>query len=242
MRRLLIPMFALLPLAAPAALSVGQLYKAGGSIDINRDGQMVVADTGSPIQGGDALDIGSGEAAALRMADDEVVSLGASTRFQVLDYQFNPRNSADNRARYRLDAGSARLISGLIATQKLGGTVLEGEFGEVSSQGGDYTAFVAGAGCSAPGMFVQVNAGQAAVQSAGVTQTAKAGQVVVIPSAGSPPSLVSSLPACLIPAPDPTGLLLAAGLPGGSTLRIEFTASVCDEAASPTLPECTASR
>lgn len=241
MRRLLILILALLPFAGQAGSSVGQLYKTGGTIDISRAGRTVMADTGSPLEVGDTLEVGLGEAAALRMADDEVVSLGASTRFQLLSYQFNPGDRSGNHARYRLESGTARLISGLIAQQRPGAVVLESDYGMVSTLGTDYSASVCGVGCVAPGIYVSVNSGKVTVSTPAGSQTASAGQIVFVAAVGGAPVLVASLPAGLIPAPDPTPLLLTAGILG-STLRIEFTASVCDEAASPTLPECTASR
>lgn len=245
MRRLLIALVALIPLAGQAAPTVGQLYRTGGDVEVYRAGQTLPAVAGSAVEIGDEYVTDLGQAAALRMSDDQIVAMGATSRFQVVSYQFGKFGKfgeveADH-ARYRLDSGSVRMISGLIAKQRPGSVILETPYGDIATVGTDYIAGVCGGGCAAPGAYISVNSGSVTVSGGSGSQAASAGQIVFVPAGGGAPSLVASLPPEFIPVPDPAVIMLAAIIPGGS-LRIEVTGAICDAAASPTTPECTASR
>lgn len=243
MRRLLILMLALAPLAGQAAGTVGQLFQSGSSTEVNRLGRVVQAQSGSGVEIGDQFNTALGEAAALRMADEEVISLAASSSFQVLSYQFDPSGGAGSHARYRLDSGSARLISGLIAKRQPGAVVLETPHGEFSTQGTDYLAGLCGADCDGPpGVYVAINSGAVTARSSGGSLTASAGQIVFVAAGGGAPVLVPAMPKKVAVAPNPAELMLAIAIPGGGTLRLEVTTGVCDVPSSPTLPECTDAR
>jgi len=249
MRRLLIALVALIPLAGQAAPTVGQLYRTGGDVEVYRAGQTLPAVAGSGVEVGDEYVTDLGQAAALRMSDDQLVAIGATSRFQVVSYQFGKAGEVEaDHARYRLDSGSVRMISGLIAKRRPGSVVLETPHGDITTLGTDYIAGVCGAGCAAPGIYISVNSGSVTVSGGGGSQTAAAGQVAFVPAGGGAPSLVASLPPQFIPVPDPAVIMLTAVIPGG-TLRLEavpvrvvITDPICDPEASPTLPECTANR
>jgi len=257
MRRLLIALVALLPLAGQAGPSVGQVFKTGGDvevfrsgrtlsssagdIEVFRNGQLAPAAPGSAVEVGDVFVTGPGQAAALRMSDDQTISLGASSRFQVVSYQFDSQDRAGNHARYRLESGSARMISGLISKQRSGSVVLETAYGEVTTVGTDYIVGICDVACESPGFYISVNAGSVTVSGDGVSQTASMGQIIFIAAAGGSPVLVASLPSGFLPAPDPAVIILSAIIPG-STLRLDVAGPICDGEASPTTPECTASR
>lgn len=242
MRSLLALTLSLTPLFAHAA-GIGRVVEASGDVQIMQADAPVPLKAGSLLETRQPLTVGSGSMAVLQMDDDEVISLGADARFEVLDYQFDPKSQTGNSARYRLDGGTARLISGVIARQQPGSVLLETPYGLVSTVGTDYGVRVcaAGAGCGAPGVYVTVNSGQVKVSSPRGSQTANAGQIVFSASIDAAPVLVASLPNGLGLAPDPEPFLLAAGV-GVGPLRIEITSSVCDPLATPSTPTCSAGR
>lgn len=240
--RLILLLLALAPLAGYADAPAGQLFQAGGFVDIDRAGREFPARSGLPISVGDRLQVQKKGNAALRMADEELISLAERSRFEVLDYRFDPSGRSPSHAHYRLEAGSVRMISGLIAQRQPESVVLETPVATVRTVGTDYAAGVCGAGCDSPGVFVAVNSGSAVVANGAGSQAAGAGQIVFVPAGGGAPSLVAALPANLAMAPDPAALMVAANIPGGSSLRIELTGSVSDCQASPSQPDCTANR
>lgn len=242
MRSLLVLTLSLVPVLGYAA-SIGRVVEARGSAASDQGGVVTPLKPGSLIELQQSLDIPARSFAVLRMDDDEVVSLGENSRFEVLDYQFDTRVSAGNAARYRLEAGSARLMSGVIARQQPGSVVLETPYGKVTTVGTDYSVRVcaAGAGCGAPGVYVTIKDGKVKVSGDKGSQDGVAGQIVFLPAATSIPVLIAALPEGTEFPPDPEPFLLAAGGSVGP-VRIEITGSVCDPAASPSTPECSSNR
>lgn len=240
--RLILLLLVLLPFASHADAPAGQLFQAGGFVDVGRDGREFPARSGLPVSVGDRLQVHKKGNAALRMADEELISLAEHSRFEILDYRFDPSGRSPSQARYRLEAGSVRMISGLIAQRQPESVVLETPLAAIRTVGTDYSAGVCGAGCDSPGVFVVINSGSAVVANGAGSQAAGAGQIVFVPAGGGAPTLVASLPANLAMAPDPAALMVAANIPGGSSLRIEVTGSVSDCQASPSQPDCTANR
>lgn len=242
MRSLLVLTLGLAPLFAYAA-TVGRVVETNGNVEVSQSGASAPIKSGGVIEVGQSLAVGQGSLAVLQMDDDEVVSLGANARFEVQEYRFDPKSQTGNSARYRLEGGSARLISGVIARQQPGAVQLDTPYGQVSTVGTDYSVRVcsAGTGCGAPGVYVTVNSGKVKVSNPRGSQTGTNGQIVYIAGLDVVPVLVAALPRDLDGAPDPEPFLLAAGA-GVGPLRIEITSSVCDPAASPSTPTCSSGR
>lgn len=242
MRSLLVLTLSLVPMLGYAA-SVGRVVEARGEAAGEQSGIVTPLKPGSLIELQQSLDIPARSFAVLRMDDDEVVSLGENSRFEVLHYQFDTRVSTGNAARYRLEAGSARLMSGVIARQKPGSVVLETPYGEITTVGTDYSTRLcaAGADCGPAGLYVTVKEGRVNVVGAKGSQEGAAGQIIYVASDTGVPTLLSALPGGALSPPDPEPFLLAAGVSVGP-VRIEITGSVCDPAASPSTPECSSGR
>lgn len=239
MRRLLIPLLLVSLSGAAVAAPAGQMFQLAGAVGVVRDGRLLPAQAGGPLKVGDVLHLDASEAAALRMDDEELISLAESTRFAIVEHRFDPAASSGNRARYRLESGSARLISGRIARQQPGSVILDSDYGQVSTVGTDYTAGICAA-CTPAGLYVSVHSGSVKVTTATGSIVASAGQVVFV-AAGAAPTMVSAAPPGLLLPPDPAAMMLS-GVAEIGPVRIEVTGSVCDPAASPSQPDCSSGR
>ena len=173
------------------------------------------------------------------MADDSIVVLGESSDLLIDQYQFSAAAPATGNARYVLQSGSVRLVSGVMAKKRPGSVVLSTPYGDITTIGTDFVAGVCGSGCgAAPGLYVEVKSGQVQVAGPDGVKAASSGQIIKVSAGGS--EAAAAVPAFMA---DLSGGSLSARFDAvePSTLRIrvdtqDFLGGVVDPPASPSEP------
>lgn len=240
------PLFFLMfsmPGLALAATVAGQVIETSGSVAAGTSA--VVA--GSPVTVGTRLSSSKNAEATLRMADDAVILLGESSELLVDSYSFDARNPSNSQARYVLNGGAARFISGAMSKLRPESVSLSTELGDVTTLGTDYTAGLCAAAClEEPGLYLSVRTGQVRYVNASGVTIIRAGQVVRISTRVSPPVFLQTPPKFILALG--TNVLVAefdAADPVTLRLRsdaLDFLGGVIDPPASPSQPVTSVSR
>ncbi|MBY8977383.1 FecR domain-containing protein [Rhodobacteraceae bacterium NNCM2] len=98
-----------------AADEIGQVKLVKGDVSIERGGQSIVAEAGTPVEKLDILRTGSDSAVGLTFNDNSRMSLGPNSELALETYVFNGQGDAGNSFDARLTKGSMTAASGLIA-------------------------------------------------------------------------------------------------------------------------------
>ncbi|MES2884646.1 MAG: FecR domain-containing protein [Pseudomonadota bacterium] len=224
------------------AQTIGQVLNASGQVS---SGTMALR-TGQPVLTAAHLISGNSSFAKLRMQDDSLIALGESSDFQIEQYLFRYQAAAveTSRARYVLNSGSVRMVSGAMSRLNPGSVVLATPYGDITTLGTDYSVGVCAAGCpSQPGLYVSVKSGRVRISGSRGVIVVGSGEVLRLSATG-----VESLLAT-------PGFMLALDFDGfpslDTTERIrvrlgvdtqDFLNGVIDPAASPSLPLANNSR
>ena len=100
--------------SADSSPAIGTLQKAGGSAAVVRQGQVIQAKPGLPIQANDTLRTGSDGSIGVVFNDDTCLSLGPESVLVVDEFVFAPRQAKMSIV-FRMMKGTAVYLSGLIA-------------------------------------------------------------------------------------------------------------------------------
>lgn len=222
--------------AQASGQNIGQVLEASGQVSAStvrlKAGQGVPA-AAHLISAEDAF-------AKLRMQDDSLIALGESSNFQIQHFQFKHQDAGAkaSSARYVLNSGSVRMVSGAMTRLQPGSVVLVTPYGDITTLGTDYTVGVCAAACvSEPGLYVSVKSGRVSISGRRGVKEINSGQVFRLSDAGAEAQL------------EMPGFMLALdfdGFPSLDTserLRVtlgvdtqDFLDGVTDPAASPSLP------
>ncbi len=105
-----VALFALAPAISTAAEAVGRVLFAIGDARLATDGTRLKKD--DPITLGQAIVTGSNGHVHIRFVDDAFVSVRPNSRLEVEQYVYDEREPKNNRVRFSLAQGVARLITG----------------------------------------------------------------------------------------------------------------------------------
>lgn len=104
-------------MSAPAfAQDAGQVKSAKGAVHLERGGQKVAVQVGTPVREGDALVTGADGAAGVTFTDNSLLSVGPSSRLVLDKYAFNSTTNA-GRMEASLSKGTLAGISGKMVKQ-----------------------------------------------------------------------------------------------------------------------------
>jgi hypothetical protein len=102
----------------PVALGqAGRFLLAAGEVTVVRGAQEIRAATGTAVEPGDTIRIGPRSNVQLRMSDQQIISLRASTVFRIDDYSYAGSGDETNRSIFSLVRGGMRTVGGAIARQ-----------------------------------------------------------------------------------------------------------------------------
>ena len=101
---------------AANASEVGQVKTAKGTVHLERGGQRVAAQPGTPVREGDLLVTGADGAAGLTFSDNSLLSVGPSSSLAIDRYAFDPTTHA-GRFDSTLRRGTLAGVSGKIVKQ-----------------------------------------------------------------------------------------------------------------------------
>lgn len=222
--------------------AIGQVLDASGQISSGT----VALQVGQRVSASAHLISGNASFAKLRMQDDSLIALGESSNFQIEQYRFNYQGvgAESSSARYVLNSGSVRMVSGAMSSLRPGSVVLATPYGDITTLGTDYSVGVCAAGCvNQPGLYISVKSGRVSVSDSKAVTVISSGEVMRLSDAG-----VDVLV-------DTPGFMLALDFDGFPSLdaaeRIrvrlgvdtqDFLNGVTDPAASPSLPLANNSR
>lgn len=222
--------------------TIGQVLDASGEISSGT----VALQAGQRVPALAHLISGNASFAKLRMQDDSLIALGESSNFQIEQYRFNYQGAGAEAsgARYVLNSGSVRMVSGAMSRLRPGSVVLATPYGDITTLGTDYSVGVCAAGCvNKPGLYISVKSGRVSVSDSKGVTVISSGQIMRLSDAG-----VDVLV-------DTPGFMLALDFDGfpslDATERIrvrlgvdtqDFLNGVTDPAASPSLPLANNSR
>lgn len=98
------------------AADIGQIKVAKGQVTIDRGGQVVPAQVGVRVQGGDVVTTGPDGSVGITMGDDSLLSAGPGSVLALDRFAFDP---ATQRGRFdaSLNRGTLAVMSGRIAKQ-----------------------------------------------------------------------------------------------------------------------------
>lgn len=107
---------AVLMSASVFAQDAGQVKSAKGAVHLERSGQRVAVQVGTPVREGDALVTGADGAAGVTFTDNSLLSVGPSSRLVLDKYAFNSTTNA-GRMEASLSKGTLAGISGKMVKQ-----------------------------------------------------------------------------------------------------------------------------
>lgn len=102
--------------ASAMAQDAGQVKTAKGAVHLERGGQKVAVQVGTPVREGDAIVTGADGAAGVTFTDNSLLSVGPSSRLVLDKYAFNATTNA-GRMEASLSRGTLAGISGKMVKQ-----------------------------------------------------------------------------------------------------------------------------
>lgn len=165
------------------AQTIGQVLDASGQVSSGA----VVLKAGQRVPVAAQLVSGSKSFAKLRMQDDSLIALGESSNFQIEKYRFNHQGAATeaSSARYVLNSGSVRMVSGVMSRLNPGSVVLATPYGDITTLGTDYTVGICAAGCaSKPGLYISVKSGRVSIAGSQGVTVVSSGEVLRLSETG----------------------------------------------------------
>jgi hypothetical protein len=227
-----------------ASNAVGRVEETNGAVTVGPDrtstGQSVVV--GARINAAPEADV------ALRMADDGLIMLDQSSDFLVDQYRFDPQQADGSQARFVLNYGTARLISGVMSKIKPGSVTLSTAFGDITTLGTDYTVGVCTSGCVAKkGLYISVRKGLVRLSTQQDSIIIGADQILWLDEKGGAPVYLSEAPAFMAALSSNLAVARFESGDGETSVRLgvdtqEFLSGVIDPPASPSQPVARASR
>lgn len=167
-------------LAAWAAPEViGRLTEAQGVVELNGS----VAATGAELRLGMRVITGVDGRAVLTFADGQTVLLVPNSVFWIKDYRYARNQPRENRSTMELLKGGMRFISGTMAKETPEAVKIETPVATIGIRGTDFTVALGS-------MCLLVREGVIIVTAAGRSLVVKAGQIVFVQDARTPPRLV----------------------------------------------------
>ena len=107
-------LFLLLAVPSAALAQAGRFLMAVGDVVVSRGAQQVPAASGTPVQPGDTIRLGSNSNAQVRMTDESIVSLRQNTIFRIDEYVYNGAIDGREKTVFSLLKGGFRTITGAI--------------------------------------------------------------------------------------------------------------------------------
>lgn len=92
--------------------AVGTVVFITGQAQLERSNKIQALGKGQSVQPGDRIQTGANGHVHLRMIDQGLIAVRASSRLQIQDYAYHPESPADNKVRINLERGVARTVSG----------------------------------------------------------------------------------------------------------------------------------
>lgn len=163
--------------AAPE--TIGHLTEARGLVELNG----AAATTGAELRLGMRVVTGTDGRAVLTFADGQTVLLGPDSVFWIKDYRHTKNQPRENRSTTELLKGGMRFISGTMAKETPEVVKIGTPVATIGIRGTDFTA-VLGSLC------LLVRDGAVIVTAASQSLVARAGQIVFVQNAATPPRLV----------------------------------------------------
>ncbi len=97
-----------------AMAQAGRFLLAVGDVVVVRGASEIRAQTGTEVQSGDTIRVGSTSNAQVRMSDESIVGLRSGSQFRIDEYQFAGKNDGSEKSIFSLLKGGMRTITGLI--------------------------------------------------------------------------------------------------------------------------------
>jgi hypothetical protein len=127
-------LFAAAPAAAMQADAIGHVQTVKGAASILRGSSIVPAAAGASLFNGDTVRTAQAASASIVMADDAVLSLGASSEIVLKDYVFNPKEGKFSFVT-RMVKGTFTYLSGIMSKLSPGSIQLETPDASISVRG-----------------------------------------------------------------------------------------------------------
>ena len=106
----------LLGLAAPAWADIGQIKTRKGQVSVERNGQVLPAEVGMPLEAADTLKTGADGSVGITMRDNSLLSAGPNSILLLERFDFDATTS-QGRFDAQLQRGTLAVVSGRIAKQ-----------------------------------------------------------------------------------------------------------------------------
>lgn len=104
----------LLSHTAAAETAVGVVLATTGTVNIQRNGQTVIAERKTHLAVGDEIHTGDNARAQLRFADGTITTLGGNTAFAIKQFAWKPKTEKASNAAFVLLTGAFRTVTGKI--------------------------------------------------------------------------------------------------------------------------------
>lgn len=190
-----------------AVEAVGRLAEAQGRVEING----AVAPVGAELRLGMRMTTGAESKAVLQFADGQVVALKPESVFWIKEYRY-ARQSGENRSVTELLKGGMRYLSGAIAKEQPEAVRIDTPIATIGVRGTEFSA-VLGSLC------LSTDQGTVLVTGAGQTVAVRAGQILFMRNANTPPTAM--------PTPKLRSLCAAPPRPGGPSMDTLTTGCAC---------------
>lgn len=190
-----------------AVEAVGRLAEAQGRVEING----AAAPAGAELRLGMRVTTGAESQAVLQFVDGQVVALKPESVFWIKEYRY-ARQSGENRSVTELLKGGMRYLSGAIAKEQPEAVRIDTPIATIGVRGTEFSA-VLGSLC------LSTDQGTVLVTGAGQTVAVRAGQILFMRNANTPPTS--------LPIPELRALCAAPRRPDGPSAATLTTGCAC---------------
>jgi hypothetical protein len=114
MRTAALLLIAALLAPASAAAQAGRFLLAVGDVFIQRGASQIRAGTGTPVQPGDTIRLGTSSNAQIRLTDESIISLRQNTTFRIDEYSYSGKVDGSEKSIFSLVRGGFRTVTGAI--------------------------------------------------------------------------------------------------------------------------------